>query len=520
MKKIKPIILFCLLLFVHVPFLCFSQGHQTKERQHPNIILFLVDDMGWEDSSVPFGDTMTTLNKRYHTPNMELLAKEGMKFTNAYADPVCSPSRVSLMTGMNPAHDRVTTFTSPLFKDKTTDHPDTEFRDVPWNVNGLSPYPGIPRTAYATPLPLLLRNAGYYTIMLGKGHFGPPGTPGSEPRNLGFDVAIAGHGAGSPQSYLGSENYGNIQGYTTIRAVPDLEDYYGSDTFLTKALTEVALKSLEAPLKYHQPFFLYLSQYAVHTPLTADKRYYQKYLDAGLSEPEAKYASMIEGMDQSLGTIMNFLKQHDLEKSTIIIFMSDNGGLALAPPRGGKPFTQNFPLRAGKGSVYEGGIREPMIVKWPGVTQPGSVANQYVIISDFFPTILQIAGVKKYQTIQHLDGKSFVPILKDSKFRDTSRVLIWHFPHYWTPEGSPECNYGSAIRQGSWKLVYRMRTQKIELYNLSRDISESKNLANKYPLKVKYLANLLTEKLKDWKAQMPVYKKTGKPVPWPNQVIK
>lgn len=487
------------------------------QNPRPNIVVFLVDDMGWMDTSVPFGDSMTALNKRYHTPNMERLAKEGMKFTNAYAAPVCTPTRTSMLTGMNAAHTGITNWTSP-WKDNNTDNADEQMNPANWNYNGLSPVPGIPKTFYATTFPGILKDAGYFTIHVGKAHWASRGTPGANPYNMGFMVNISGHAGGHPQSYLGTDNYGNLAGKTQPQAVPDLEEYFGTDTFLTEALTLEAIKSLDAPIKNKQPFYLNMAHYAVHTPIMADQRFLKKYLDAGLDTVEAKYATLIEGMDKSLGDILDFLKKKGIEKNTIIIFMSDNGGLSLSPPRGGKPHTQNLPLKAGKGSVYEGGIREPMIVKWPGVVKPGTSTEQKVIIEDFFPTILELAGIKKYKTIQAIDGKSFVPVLKNVNYEnDLHRVLVWHYPNKWQEKDGPGINYFSALRQGRWKLIYSMRTGKKELYNLETDTGEMNDLASQYPEKVKALASLLGKQLREWKSPMPVLKAFNKIVPYPDE---
>lgn len=486
------------------------------KKPKPNIIVFLVDDMGWEDTAVPFWDQLTPLNKRFRTPNMERLAKEGVKFTNAYATPVCTPSRVSMITGMNAAHHGVTNWTSPQ-KDVNADAPDAVLAPAAWNRNGFSPVKGIPNTVYATPLPALLKTAGYYTIHAGKAHWGAMGTPGANPYNMGFLVNISGHAAGHPQSYLSEENYGNMPGKATAQAVPDLEEYYGSGTFLTEALTKEALKALDEPVKRQQPFYLYLAHYAVHVPLQADKQYYQHYLDMGLDEAEAKYASMIEGMDASLGKVMDYLTSKKVADNTIILFMSDNGGLSLAPPRGGQPHTQNLPLRAGKGSVYEGGIREPMIVKWPGVAPAGSTAAQYVMIEDFFPSILEMAGVQLRDAEQSVDGKSFVPLLQHPGTADSTRALIWHYPNKWIAAGGPGINYKSALRQGRWKLVYDQQNGHAELYDLVADIGETTDLAVTYPQRVKQLLSVLGEQLQRWKAPMPVIKATRKTLPWPGQ---
>ena len=488
----------------------------SQAQERPNIILFLVDDMGWQDTSLPFGEKKTALNKRYRTPNMERLASEGMKFTNAYATPVCTPTRVSIMTGMNASHHRITNWTH-IQKDTPTDQEDDMFQRATWNHNGLSPEKGVPNTIHATPLPKLLKDQGYFTIHVGKAHWGSMGTPGSNPYNLGFMVNIAGNAIGHPQSFRGEDNYGNLPGKTSFHAVQDLSEYYGSETFLTEALTLEAIKSLEAPIRNKQPFFLNLAHYAVHIPLQEDKRFHQKYVDAGLDEKEAKYASMIEGMDKSLGDIMAFLKARSIEQNTIIIFMTDNGGLSMVPPRGGVAHTHNLPLRAGKGSVYEGGIRVPMIVRWPGVVEAGTTAEQYVIVEDFFPTMLDMAGITRPETVQEVDGRSFSSILRNPQYRDEERSLIWHFPNKWQPDG-PGINYKSAIRKGDWKLVYHMRNGQLELFNLKDDIGESKDVARKNPGKVKELSQLLSSQLRKWKAPMPVVRSSGKTVPWSDEL--
>ena len=486
------------------------------QQKRPNIILFLVDDLGWQDTSVPFWEETTPQNRKFHTPAMERLAKEGVKFTNAYATPVCTPTRVSLLTGMNVTAHYITNWTSPL-KDNPTDAADKQFLPPHWNYNGLSPVAGVPHTVHATTFPQLLKEAGYYTIHAGKGHWASNGTPGSNPLNLGFLINITGNGAGSPQSYLGSDNYGNLPGKARWQAVPGLNEYYGSDTFLTEALSLEALKALEEPVSRKQPFFLNMSHYAVHDPLMPDKRFFQKYLDKGLDSLEAAYATLVEGMDKSLGDIMQFLKAKKIEHNTIILFMSDNGGLSNPGYRSGPSYIQNAPLRSGKGSVYEGGIREPMIVKWPGITKAGAAVKQYIIVEDFFPTILEMAGVKKYKTLQHVDGRSFVPVLKNISVTDNQRVLVWHSPNKWVQQDGPGINYFSAIRQGDWKLVYSLRSGTAQLFNIKNDIGENTDLSAANPQKTKELLNLLGMRLKNKKAPMPVDAATGMPLPYPAQ---
>ncbi|HEX5554438.1 MAG TPA: sulfatase-like hydrolase/transferase, partial [Chitinophagaceae bacterium] len=378
---------------------------------------------------------------------------------------------------------------------------------------------GISHTVYATSLFQVLKDHGYFTIHCGKAHFGAYKTPGANPINLGADINIAGSAAGNPASYLGESDYGNVPGKFKLRAIKGLKQYWHSQTFLTRALTLEATKAMDTARLKHKPFFLYMAHYAVHVPYNADPRYFEKYRERGLNKSEAAYAGLIEGMDASLGTLMRYLDTHHLTGNTIIIFMSDNGGLSH-PPRTGKIDTQNDPLRNGKVSLYEGGIREPMMVDWPGVTKPGSTTSQYVAIWDFLPTILQMAGISRYHVVQKIDGKSFVPILKDPAYTDTARALVWHYPNNWGgSDGLPGYSWSSAIRKGSWKLIYLQKEGKLKLYNLKNDIGEQHDLAETYPEKTRQLARLLTKKLKGWHAQMPLYKKTGKPVPWPDEAV-
>lgn len=479
----------------------------------PNIVLFLVDDMGWQDTSVSFHTEVTPLNRKFRTPHMEQLAQSGMKFRQAYACSVCSPTRVSLMTGLNAARHHVTNWT--LRKNQSPDarHPRLTFPQ--WNVNGISPDPTVPRTISTPTLPALLRDAGYRTIHVGKAHFGAQGTPGEDPCNIGFDVNIAGHAPGGPGSFLGTQNFSAAwRKGDRIWDVPGLDAYHGKDVFLTEALTIEANKVVDQAVKDGKPFFLYMSHYAVHVPFAPDNRFYQKYRDAGLDHTEAMYAALVEGMDKSLGDILANVERHGLTKDTVILFMSDNGGLS-AHGRGGQPHTHNLPLSSGKGSAYEGGIRVPMIVRWPGVTKAGSVCDDPVIIEDFFPTILTMAQVKD---VPKVDGVSFVPLLSGKEQRDAHRPLIWHYPNNWGPSG-PGIGASSSIRLGDWKLIYYhdpARMPRYELFNLTDDLGESHNLVKNKPLKAAELSKLLRERLVEMKAQMPVDSRTNKTIGWPD----
>lgn len=494
---------------------------RTSKKQEttasPNIVLFFVDDLGWQDTSVPFWSKKTPFNERYRTPNMERLASEGMKFTQAYATAVCTPTRVSLMTGMNAARHRVTNWT--LRKDQLqpmeANHETLQFPE--WNVNGLNPVEGDDRAVHATPLPQLLKDAGYHTVHSGKAHFGAIGTPGENPINLGFDVNIAGHAAGAPQSYYGTDNFGNKEEGRKVWAVPGLEKYHGKDIYLTEAITQEAIQAVDSAVAKQQPFFLYMAHYAVHTPIMGDDRFLQKYLEKGLDSIEAKYASMVEGMDKSLGDIMNYLDDKGLEENTIILFMSDNGGLS-AVARGGEKHTHNGPLASGKGSVYEGGIREPMLAKWPGRIKPNTISENYLIIEDFYPTILEMAGIENPDIVQTIDGHSFLPHLSEEKSNTHNRPIFWHYPNQWGPSG-PGIGASSAIRKGDWKLVYFHLDTRMELFNLKEDIGETQNLVDTNPEKTKKLAKLLADHLRNVNAQMPSVKKTGKQIPFPDEIL-
>ncbi|ASZ11979.1 sulfatase [Chitinophaga pendula] len=497
--------------------LCYSPQIQAQKNQPPNIIFFLVDDMGWQDTAVPFWDSVTLANQKFRTPNMVRLASTGMKFTNAYATSVCTPSRVSLLSGMNAARHRVTNWTS--LRNKSTDAKDTLLQAPAWNLNGLSPDASQERSAYATPLPQVLKDNGYYTIMCGKAHFGADQSAGKDPLKLGFVKNIAGSAAGHPASYYGEKNYGhNPEKYIVQADLPGLEKYWGTKTFLTDALTREAILAMDTARLKKQPFFLYMAHYAVHLPFHEDERFLQKYLDAGLSRPEAAYATLIEGMDHSLGQLMDYLDKNGLAENTVVIFMSDNGGYSH-PPREGDHNTQNYPLKGGKGALYEGGIREPMIVRWNGVTRPGSVSDQYMIMEDFYPTILEMAGIKKYKTIQTIDGRSIIPYLRNSHLKEEDRVLIWNYPHSWAGGSLGDDNaFITAIRQGSWKLIYWEKQGRLELYNLDTDIKEEHNLATKEPAKKTALAKLLTTMLKQYNAQLPTYIQTGQSIPYPDEL--
>lgn len=477
-------------------------GAHAAER--PNLVFFLVDDMGWQETSVPFHTEVTDLNRRYRTPNMERLAAEGVKFTQAYASAVCSPTRVSALTGMNVARHGVSNWT--LRRDKGPDGRHGTLTLPAWPLNGFSPAKDTPRTVTGATLPRLLRDAGYRTIHVGKAHFGAIGTPGEEPLNLGFDVNIAGHAAGGPGSHWGEKNFSaRWRGGEAHWDVPGLAAYHGKDTHLTEALTLEAIKAVEQSVADRKPFYLYLSHYAVHAPWERDNRFYQRYLDQGLNPREATLASMIEGMDKSLGDLRAALARLGVADNTVVVFLSDNGSPSQCP--------RNLPLRGHKLNPYEGGVRVPMLVRWPGVTAGGSADRTPVVVEDLFPTLLDLAGVDwRGKVPQAVDGASLVPQLRKPGTLDPARPIVWHFPNNYSGQAP-----FSALRSGPWKLIYLHASRKLELYNLEADLGEKDDLAAREPARAAELARLLGKLLRERGALMPSVTATGQPVPYPGE---
>jgi arylsulfatase A-like enzyme len=428
----------------------------SLEARQPNIVFFLADDLGRQDLGC-YG------SKFYETPNLDRMAEEGARFTDAYAAcPVCSPTRASILTGQWPQRTGITDYIGAAPPDK-------------WNRNtALLPAPYGDRLALDSPtLAKALKKAGYATFFAGKWHLGPEGF---WPENQGFDINMGGIDRGGP---YGGKKYFSPYGNPRLPDGPEGEH-------LPDRLAMEAAKFMEA--KKDQPFLIYFPFYSVHTPLMAREDLKQKYLkkkqDMGLTEKwgrehtrdvrlvqeHAVYAGMVEAMDQAVGKVLAKLDELGLKENTIVIFTSDNGGLSTSE---GSP-TSNLPLRGGKGWMYEGGIREPLIVRWPGVVKQGSVISTPVSSPDFFPTLLEAAGAQP-EPGQKLDGVSLVPVLKGGSLPE--RALFWHYPHYGNQGGAP----GAAIRRGDWKLIEWFEDQRVELYNVKEDISEKHDLASEQP---------------------------------------
>ncbi|WP_417850617.1 sulfatase [Thalassoglobus sp.] len=438
----------------------------------PNFVFILVDDLGYMDIGANNPDTF------YETPNVDRLAQEGIRFSDGYAaNPVCSPTRYSILTGKYPTRVDATNF----FAGKR----ESTFRPAPLNDR---------MPLEETTIAEQMRHAGYKTAFLGKWHLGP--TEAYWPDRQGFDLNVGGHVRGLPKSYFSP--YKN----------PRLEDGPKGE-YLTERLTNETLNILE---QYQDdPFFLYLAFYTVHTPLQAPQDLVQKYRKkaeqfSGLAEfaeeeqvwpnapkrqvrilqKHATYAAMVEVMDTSVGRILEKLKQLGIDDETVVCFFSDNGGLSTSE---GSP-TSNLPFRGGKGWLYEGGIREPMIIKWPQGGQSNVVRGEAVSSVDFYPTFLEIAGIEASQDLQ-LDGVSLVPLLTGGHLED--RSLFWHYPHYSNQGGFP----GGAIRTGNYKLVERYEDGRTHLYNLADDPGEEHDLSSENPTQVARMRKELHQWYKD-----------------------
>ena len=473
----------------------------------PNILLFLVDDMGWQDTSVPFhydaagNPVVTPLNQRYRTPNMESLAASGMKFTRAYAHPVCTPTRISLMTGRNAARHHVTDWTS-VTGTETSDNDVAHLRSpTAWLKTGISPA--------EIALPKLLAEAGYRTIHAGKAHFGSQGAFGQYPQALGFDVNIAGNEIGNPASYYGTANFG-----TGSNHVSGLEAYHGQNIFLTEALTLEMNKALEKSVADGAPFFAYMAQYAVHSPFNEDARFAGNY--PSLSGSERAYATLIEGMDKSLGDIRAKLNALGVAENTLIVFMSDNGGDApLANNNANPVISGNAPLRGKKGMRYEGGIRVPMIVAWAktAASNPfqaalpipaGSRQADLVHITDLFPTLLGEAAVPFSHAV---DGHDLRPYLTATPGFHRPQSLVTHFPH------GHNNDHFSVCHEGDWKLIYNYADESSELYHLATDLGEQTNLAASQPARIMTMSRALARQLAAMGAQFSQNLTTAAPQP-------
>lgn len=490
----------------------------------PNVLFILADDLGWTSTSVPFTEEPAPMNERYRTPALERLAAEGVKFTDAYSCSVCSPTRVSFLTGRDTARTGVTQWTYRSGEESTSDLEHPRLGPANWNWNGLQPDPARDHAYSSKTLPEYLNEIGYRTMIFGKGHLGARGTEGGDPKVFGFDVRVGGRDAGGPGSYSGLHDFASKSGgLSSPWRAWDVDEYRGQDIHLTEVLTREAKEAIRASVERDEPFFCYFSHYAPHRPIEPDERFMQPYRDAGLDEFESAYASLIAGMDKSIGDLLDLLDELEVAEETLVVFMSDNGGLSHDYRTMGEPHTHNAPLSSGKGSHHEGGIRVPLIVRWPGVTSEGETVETPVIIHDWFPTILEAAGIPAGPTDS--DGLDLRPLLTGGETSETfqERALYWHFPNIWGPlESPPPTGPGlgacSVIRDGEWKLIYYHDRTTFELFHLEEDIGETNNLVEERPDKAEELADRLGSYLREVDAPMPVVKATGEPVPYPDRV--
>lgn len=428
-----------------------------------NVILILADDLGWADLGC-YGSTF------HHTPNIDRLAASGMRFTDGYAAcPVCSPTRAALMTGKVPARLGLT--------DWLPGRPDRS--------DQLLARPVLPQQLplTETTLAAAFKKAGYTTGHLGKWHLGGKGFG---PREHGFDFSIAGDQTGSPLSYFAPFR-------NKDRFMPGLEKAPEGE-YLTDRLTAEAERFIES--SKDRPFFLYLPHYAVHIPMLAGPDLVKKYPTRRVPDRQSNgiYAAMLESVDDSVGRVVKTLERLKLSDRTLIIFTSDNGGLSVLEGPNTPP-TINTPLREGKGYLYEGGLRVPLIVHWPGVVKAGTTSSVPVISHDLYPTLLEACGVEVKGT---LDGMSLIPLLRGSA-GPKRETLYWHYPHYSNQGGRP----GGAIRMGDLKLIEFYEDGRRELFDLKTDLSESRNLAADRSEDVKRLAAHLDRWRKAVGAKMP-----------------
>ena len=468
-----------------------------------NVVFFLVDDYGWKDVGYN-GSTF------YETPNIDKLAATGMAFTDGYAAcPVCSPTRAAIMSGKYPGRIKTTDFFGG---------PQGEgiLRGI---KEGKSKWkrPLIPAT-YVPQLPLeevtiaeALKEEGYATFFAGKWHLG---NEGFWPTDQGFDINKGGHRGGGP--------YGGGKYFAPFGGMPNLEQYNNKEHLPAVLGNETASFIKENKDK---PFLAYLSFYSVHTPLigrpdlveyykkkreriTGEKDVFGKEPPRNVRESQdhAVYAAMVHAMDEAVGVVLDTLEKEGLADNTLVIFTADNGGLSTSE---GSP-TSNLPLRAGKGWLYEGGIREPTIVRWPGLTKPGSTSSVPITSTDYYPTILAAAKADA-RPEQHLDGLSLVPALAGGESTRNEilerEALYWHYPHYGNQGGTP----GSAVRMGDWKLIKFYTPGKgLELYNLKDDLGEQNNLAETNPEIAKKLLAMLETHLEETESRLPTLNPNAK----------
>ena len=428
----------------------------------PNILFVLIDDMGWMDLGCQGNDNL-------HTPNIDALAKDGIRFTDAYAPaPVCSPTRASIMTGQSPARlqitnhlphqDRFTPKSSRLLPAKMINH-------LPLK--------------YITLAEKLKEDAGYATAFIGKWHLYTGKNEKYNPLNQGFDVNIGGCSYGGPPTFFDPYR---------IDFLPNRK----KGEYLPDRLADETIAFITEQQSKKKPFFVALWNYTVHWPMEAPADLLEKYKNLPVrGYRDYRYAAMIEAMDNAVGKVLNSLDDLKIADETLVIFSSDNG------PFGG--VGDASPLRADKGHLYEGGIRVPLIIRWPGKVKPETLDETPVILTDLYPTILEASGLSS-DVNYPIDGENLLPLLNDGK-KLKDRAIFWHYPNFAFHRDN---RLGSAIREGDYKLLYFYDSNSIELYNLKEDISENNDLSGELPKLALRLKNKLKSLLSESQAAMPI----------------
>lgn len=494
-----------------IPLLVALGSTSVIAADRPNVVVFLIDDMGVMDTSVPFLTDQNgqakryPLNDYYRTPGMERLSKIGIRFNQFYAMSVCSPTRISIMTGQNAARHRATNWINPKTDNRGT------YGAPEWNWAGLK--------KEDVTLPRTMAGNGYETIHVGKGHFGPNGHVGSEPLNLGFTINVGGGSFGAPGSYYGKDSYG-LATKRTDHAVPHLEKYHGTKTFLTEALTIEAKDRVSKSVASKKPFYLYFAHYAVHSPFHSDPRFAGNYKDSGKSKQAQAFATMIEGMDKSLGDMLDHLNELGVAEDTIVFFLGDNG--SDAPLGHQHAVACAAPLRGKKGAHYEGGMRVPFIAAWAKPNPEnkfqrqlqipaGKIQTQVAAVQDLFPTILQLTKVSSPQD-HKVDGFPLQKLLTGDADDSRPEEFLMHYPH-----GRHRSNYFTTWRDGDWKVIYhalpeepthgnhiQFKDGNYEPFNLKDDPFESTNLASQQPEHLKRMMAGMIESLKEHDAVYPI----------------
>lgn len=492
--------------------LCLVLKGFAADVPRPNIIIFLVDDMGVMDTSLPFltdasGQAQKhPLNEFYRTPNMERLAERGIRFNQFCAMSVCSPTRISIQTGQNAARHGTTNWINPDQNNAGPNGP------AQWTWEGL-------KKGDVT-LPSLLKAKGYRTLHVGKAHFGPRAFEGADPSNLGYEVNIAGASIGAPGSYYGLKNFdraknpkGKAKGKVVDHAVPGLQKYHGQDIFLTEALTLEAKALLDESVQAGKPFFLNFAHYAVHAPFESDPRFAPHYASSGKSPQAQAFATLVEGMDKSLGDLMDHLDKLGVANNTLVFFVGDNG--SDAPLGHEHEVGCAAPLRGKKGAHYEGGMRVPFIAAWarPDPASPqqqklpiaaGAIQPQQAAVQDLFPTLLQAADIPP-PTGHIVDGKPLQTLLSGQPDPAREESFLMHYPH--SPHRS---QYFTTLRKGEWKVIYHYFPTEVsggspyQLFHLKTDPYEQNDLATKQPEQLKTMMQALAAALEQHQAHYPV----------------